>query len=681
MVYSSATDSINAPGFTWTNDASTGMYNPVPNQVAFSCAQTEIASFNTSGATVKGNLVINGGVTLDGSPLTMSSSNLNVDASDVETIGSSNLTVLRNTRTSVATAQWALAGRTYSYVLGGTGDIAGNTYMVGTYLGSGDIIYNANGTDSGLRFPQTYTQTHFYIIKYDTNGMGVWVSFLRANSVSYGQPPKIKVDNSGNVYITVWNMEYVDRVISANGSLVNVQNGSVFKFNAFGYFQWNLSYTVNISVRNYSGDDIHPQFVDIDKTGNIIVTGDYRATKIGIVNSNGATSLLNLQPANPNRTDFGSTYDDANAFIVQYNANGIAQWAASLTPLNSSLRISAVTTDSVNNVYVVTSNDTVKKIYNGNNTLSGLTSLAFSTCQIVKYDSQGTALYIFGAVNAHVYAIIVDRNNNVFASGRYVEADNNPPPTRQIIYNKNGALSSVPILVEGNYENNDTIFVVKFNENGIAQWLAGMRTHYGAEVYMDLDVWGNVYICGMYMTYTYNGVARPVVIFNADLASTITLRAISGREGVFAIKFNSTGYAQWVVSIDGVGSDKPFSISCDLTGGYVYITGAYGFGAAAASTSTIYNGYNVPGIILPATSTIAGFIVKFAGNASNPYNLLSNLTTNDNGTYKYLLNTSSDYYSTVNIRNSANTSTLSQVYVEPNRHKLLVWYHPNWYVV
>lgn len=49
MGYSSSTDSVGSPGFTWTNDLNTGMYQAGDGRVGIASNGTEVAVFESTG--------------------------------------------------------------------------------------------------------------------------------------------------------------------------------------------------------------------------------------------------------------------------------------------------------------------------------------------------------------------------------------------------------------------------------------------------------------------------------------------------------------------------------------------------------------------------------------------------------------------------------------------------------
>lgn len=121
MGYLCANDTISAPGYTWTNNADTGMYRPVTNEIGIVCASQMVAAFKLLNTVptveVTGSLnIVGGAITQKGSPLT--GSRLSVDASNSTILSGSNLNVISATTTYKLISNIPSASNgTYKYVL------------------------------------------------------------------------------------------------------------------------------------------------------------------------------------------------------------------------------------------------------------------------------------------------------------------------------------------------------------------------------------------------------------------------------------------------------------------------------------------------------------------------------------------------------------------------------------
>jgi len=150
------------------------------------------------------------------------------------------------------------------------------------------------------------TENDFATIKYDSLGNRLWVQRYDGPAHGIDQAYSIKVDNSGNVYITGE---------SFNGSFFNY---ATIKYNSSGVQKW---------VKTYDGpgnDSDHPESMAVDKWGNVYVTGG----SYGI----------------------GTAYDYAT---IKYDSTGTFRWAQRYNgPLDSTDVAFSITIDTLGNVYV-----------------------------------------------------------------------------------------------------------------------------------------------------------------------------------------------------------------------------------------------------------------------------------------------------------------------------------------
>jgi uncharacterized delta-60 repeat protein len=96
----------------------------------------------------------------------------------------------------------------------------------------------------------------FITIKYNTSGNQDWVSYFNSSSGMNDFPSKIRVDNSGNVYVT----GYCSTIASMN-------NYVTVKYNSSGVQQWVNYYD------GTAGNDDMANALGLDGSGNVYVTG------------------------------------------------------------------------------------------------------------------------------------------------------------------------------------------------------------------------------------------------------------------------------------------------------------------------------------------------------------------------------------------------------------------------
>ena len=143
-------------------------------------------------------------------------------------------------------------------------------------------------------------------------------------------------------------------------------------------------------------------------------------------------------------------------------------------------------------------------------------------------------------------------------------------------------------------------FAVKYSAAGVSQWSAvmdGASADSAASVATDAG--NNVYMVGSY------GAAQPTLY---TAASNYAVRTSLGSNAAYAVKLNSSGAMQWVVSADGLGNDLGLGSAVDASGN-LYLAGTY----SAAAAATVYNANNTASALtLRAPTNSAGaFVVKY----------------------------------------------------------------------
>lgn len=212
----------------------------------------------------------------------------------------------------------------------------------------------------------------------------------------------------------------------------------------------------------------------------------------------------------------GSTFSDSTLKIdcitAKYNNNGVLQWAVKYNRNNFDDIGFFVKTDNNGNVYLAGRSDST-----GN--LKGFL--------VIKYNSSGVLLWTarkYGNTSSYNYptSLAIDNNSNVYVSGTHCTASNNTD-----------------------------IIIIKYNTNGIEQWVARYNNTgntFDIAGKMVSDSQGNLYITGR--------------IPEGSNINCIT------------IKYDSAGTLKWAGIYDGTGSgyDDGLSIAVNNTG-EVFVTG------------------------------------------------------------------------------------------------------------
>jgi hypothetical protein len=511
-------------------------------------------------------------------------------------------------------------------------DGSGNVYLAGNYVTFSPTIYNAGNASSGLtlRTPTriSYSDgTAAYVVKWNSSGTAQWAASVDGKERDQGNSVAVW-QHSGNVYLagiydgygnaspTIYNAGNVSSGLTLRTTSGGSRAAYVVKFTDVNYTGPNITGTAqwgaSVDSNSFDTFGVIGRSVAVDGNGNVYLAGRYRMQEAIIYNAGNVSSGLTLRETSGNP---GTGQRREAVYVVKYNSSGTAQWAASVDGSQQSERAFGVAVDGSGNVYLAGFYFSLFQtpqpitIYNAGNVSSGLTLRAsnnFRAAFVVKWNSSGTAQWaasVDGLESDIGYSVAADGSGNVYLGGTYAGS-----PT---IYNA-GNVSSGLTLRNHTAPSFAAAFVVKWNSSGTAQWAAsvdGTGVDEGFSVAVDGS--GNVYLAGYYGGAYSSSSGAGATIYNAANASSgLTLRATSGVSAAFVVKYNSSGAAQWAVSVDGADTDIGDSVAVD-GGGNVYLAGTYG-----GASPTIYNAGNASsGLTLRATTVdtyrTAAYVVKF----------------------------------------------------------------------
>jgi sugar lactone lactonase YvrE len=358
-------------------------------------------------------------------------------------------------------------------------DSSGNVYVTGRGGFAIVTAFNSDGTAFGTTLP-TSGNVDAFIVKYNTNGFVQWVARVAstsADNIGYA----IATDSSGNVYVTGQSAGLVRAFNSdgtAFGTTLSSSGGSdafILKYDTNGFVQW---------VARVASTGIDIGFaIATDSSGNVYVTGQGGPALVTAFNSDG--------------TSFGTTLANAgtgDAFIVKYNTNGFVQWAARVASTQADIGF-AIAIDSSGNVYVTGqggSNEVVTA-FNSDGTAFGTTlpSAGNSDAFIVKYDTNGFVQWVARVRTSGAdvgTGVRVDSAGDIYVTGRSIGS--------VVALNSTGtSFGSAFARAVGPA----TVFVVKYNTNGLVQWIsqyAGTNTKTVGG--MAIDGSNNIYITGSF---------------------------------------------------------------------------------------------------------------------------------------------------------------------------------------
>jgi len=350
---------------------------------------------------------------------------------------------------------------------------------------------------------------------------------------SYDSGYAIATDNNGNSYVTgKFNQ------IATFGNFLIQSSGlhDIFlcKYDKNGTCLW-------VKKAGSGAYNDIGQGVDIDKNGNIYITGTFQ----GIATFGTLFLYSSLQ----------------NGFLAKYDNSGNEIWVKQLTTA-SYLNLS-------------TGND-IAVDDNGNSYVTG-------NGFVTKHDSSGNVIYnkIIPPGQLYPTDIDIDKYSNAFITGYFLKS-----PT---IY---GGQTYTPIGFTD-------AFILKVDVNGDPVWFnhygtplpQGGNAMLGVHAYgegVSVDDEGNVYFTGKYGFY-YTSATLSINIGSFTLTSPSNSSGSS--PGIFTVKFDTNGNVTWAKQ-NLSGSGCGYSIINDKFKN-TYVTGeTYGSGTFSFDSNTIFNSTN-----------------------------------------------------------------------------------------
>lgn len=448
-------------------------------------------------------------------------------------------------------------------------DSSNNIYAVGYYISPEEVfVLNTSGltqATSLYKLPQTPTDLAYgFIIKYNTNGIVQWATYIPATLPSpIPDPPpnppysttinSISIDTSNNIYVlgsyisngTVTLQDASGFVQSPSSTTlpansITTPNTFLAKYSSNGQVIW---------AKYFTSDDVTPKCVQVDNSNNIYITGSYISSTL--VNLDGTVSL----PAS----------SQGGAYLIKYDLSGNILWATYIQGTNSTIGFN-ISVDSSNNIFVVGSyrSTTSFNLYRANglsspSQVSTSYTLQASATQfnnasfLIKYDLDGYIKWATFVANTQggavadnqAFANICDPAGNVYILGKYVFTS---IPALNI-YQANIFSQSVSNFTLPSIIGSGTVYdcyVIKYSNNGSVIWATTIQTNIGGDEGggVTIDTYGNIYVTGQYES------SQTVTLSNANgfsqSASPVTLPSSGGAfDNVFVIKYSTTGQILW----------------------------------------------------------------------------------------------------------------------------------------
>ncbi len=455
-------------------------------------------------------------------------------------------------------------------------DTYGNVYLAG-YFRSPSISFDsitltcaANGLSDN---------TDWFIAKLDSNGNALWAR--NGNSLMYAEATSIVIDSEENVYITgeFRTQTSFDTVILTN---VHVSWGDIFiaKYNANGGLLW--------AKREGGWGYDRANSIALDKTGNFIyIVGNFDSDTLilasdTLINSGGSDVFLAKFDKNGNglwaknaggsnndnalsvavdtsnnffitgydtspSISFDSvTFENTGVFLVKYNSDGFVQWAKNFTGLLWDVG-NSIAVDMKGNSYI-TGYFKSPILYVDNFTLTN-NYPGWEDIFFIKTDRDGNVVWAKKAGGDGFdwgYSVDVDKyGSSYFVGGFGCESLN---------------FDSIIIYNQIHEKTVRDIFIVKYDENGIALWAfseGNVNQDFANSIALNES--GNIYITG--------GFTSPLINFN-----NITLHnhynLISNRLDIFLAKMDQSeisGTEDINISSDISIFPNPFSHSTKIS--------------------------------------------------------------------------------------------------------------------
>ncbi len=349
-------------------------------------------------------------------------------------------------------------------------DSVDSLILTGRYAGSGATFYNPGNVASGVTMRATRGTAAFaaYVAKYNSNGDAQWASSIYNDTQFNTQSGRsVCTDKAGNIFWTGYYggntasntiLYEPNNVESSNVTIrrADAQFASyIVKSSSNGFAQWAAS------IDTGSNLIVQANGIAIDATSNLYIAGSYTGTP-KIYNASNVLSSVTLPTA--------STTINA-AFILKYDSNGQALWAASIDGTGADSATSVVV-DSSGNPYIAGaySGSVVIRNADGTSNTASLYNTALTSSAnagfTIKFSPTGTALWaaaVDGSLSDQNRSIDVDSNFHVYVAGQYRSSNSSALLTHG--NNSNSAITLRPTT-----SNNNAACLVKYNQGSIPSY-------------------------------------------------------------------------------------------------------------------------------------------------------------------------------------------------------------------
>jgi uncharacterized delta-60 repeat protein len=424
---------------------------------------------------------------------------------------------------------------------------------------SGNVFITGSSSNSNYKWD-------YITLKYDAQGMEQWAVRYDGPAGSYDNAKSLAVNDSGFVYVT-----------GSSFNNTGKDDFTTIKYSPEGTEVWISRYSRLENSYDKAGKIILDKFGNLLVGGSSIVKYSPAGTELWVV-PNPKISMYNMcMDISGNLFSTVNTYDLSTSTAVKFDSNGNEIWSlVQNSPGLSSEHPKKIKMDSEGNVIII------------GYTLNPATRVDYS---VLKYDTSGVLLWTAvynGPNNSSDYltAVVVDASDNIYVTGG----------------------TSV-------YDSNYDWATIKFNKDGEQQWTAYFD---GGANYIDnandiaVDASQNVYITGYVsktssslnfdfatIKYSASGTEEWVAYYEGidaldDKAACVALddsgnvyvsgssKSTANGTDIITIKYDNQGNEIWSVSYNGSGNsdDTPTNLAIDPFGNVIVCGGSYGDGSS-----------------------------------------------------------------------------------------------------
>lgn len=404
-----------------------------------------------------------------------------------------------------------------------TTDAAGNVIMTG---------FVQSYTSDPQQF-RAFWRSEIIVAKHSPGGQQMWVRRTATSTTATCSGNAVAADAQGNVYVAGI---FADSVNFQGVPLRSAGQLDMFlaKYTAEGRFLW---------VRRFGGrNSDSPRSLAVDAAGRVYMAGVFNE---------------------PSLTVF--TSENADGFLMQFNADGVQQWAKTLAGTNDDF-ISSVTISARGDMYCAGTFSGQATL--GDVTMTNINSSSYvSSGFVAKFSAQGQVLWTRNTEGSYAgfKSANTDSQGNVCLTGDFSDA---------VIFGGKSFTST----------RESDILIIKVASNGSLLWGQGIGgvhpnsrnsdTRYDRGESIATDALGNTYVSGSFVFVATFG----------SIALTARQHASS-----FLVKYDPQGTVVWAKAGDYLGD--PAAVLSVTPSGVIYLTGAFRETALFGVSTLISNDY------------------------------------------------------------------------------------------